>query len=519
MWMDITQGFLAAPRLKRVLVTIVTCGVLLTLPACGIPHLRQADPPPPIPPTFTGSDSQESSARLGIDQFYNDPTLTQLIYQGLAGNRELKNLEEEVQIAANEVRARSGAYLPFVSWGVGTGVDKPSIFTPEGAAEKQLEPLPGKRFPDPMPDFRLGLRFSWALDIWRELRNGRDAAAQRHLAAIERRNAFVTRLVADIAEGYYSLMALDKRIETLDQTIDLQEQSLKLAEAKKKAGRGTELAVQRFRAEVQKNQSEKSIVRQEIVEVENRINFLAGRFPQRVERASSRFIDLSIPALSAGLPAQMLENRPDIRQAEREIEAAGLEVLVARAHFFPRLDLTAGVGYRAFNPKYLFWTPDALIYNAAFELTAPLINKRAIQAEFQSANARQLQALYTYQRVVLDAFTEVVNRLAAVENYGRSIESRRQQLQSLAASAESANKLFLAARAEYVEVLLAQRELMEARLVLIDTKRKQLSAVVNAYQALGGGDLLSMPPATPADGPPWYLAPIIVPPEPVGTHP
>ncbi len=419
--------------------------------------------------------------------------LTHLIDLALAGNRELKILNEEAQIAGNEVLARSGAYLPFGALRADVGLDKPSLFTPLGAAEKQLEYLPGKHFPEPLPNFLLGLNFFWQLDIWRELRNARDAAAQRFFAANERRNYFVTRLVAEVAEHYYRLMALDKRLETLDKTIELQEQSLKLAIAKKNAGRGTELAVQRFQAEVRKNQSEKLIVTQEIIEVENRINFLVNRFPQPVERMSARFFDLNIHALSVGVPAQLLQNRPDIRQAERELEAAGLDVMAARARFFPRLDLTAGVGYQAFSPKYLFWTPDALIYNAAGSLVAPLINKRAIRADYLSANARQLESVYNYQRVILNAFTEVVNRMSMVVNYSKSIEIKKQQLEALEASVDVASKLFQAARAEYVEVLLAQRDLLEARMVLIDTRMQQLTAIVNAYQALGGGDLARFP--------------------------
>jgi len=318
------------------------------------------------------------------------------------------------------------------------------------------------------------------------LRNARDAAAQRYLAVSERRNYFVTRLVAEIAENYYGLMALDKRIEVLDQTIELQEQSRKLAKAKMDAGKGTALAVQRFQAEVHKNQSEKMIVKQQIVEVENRINFLLNRFPQPVERVSDKFLDLKINTLNVGVPAQLLQNRPDIRQAERELEAAGLDVQVARAHFCPRLDITAGVGYTAFNPRYLF-EPEALIYNVAGNLAAPLINKKAIQAEYMTANAKQLQSVYNYQRVILEAFTQVINRVTKVQNYSKSIEIKKQQLEQLEASVASANKLFDNARVEYVEVLLAQRDLLEAKTVLIETKKEQLSAIVNAYQALGGG--------------------------------
>src|SRR5262249_49112738 len=152
---------------------------------------------------------------------------------------------------------------------------------------------PGQFLPNPLPDFLLpGVNLSWQVDIWRQLRNARDAAALRYLGTTDGRNYVVTRLVAEIAEKYYTLMALDKRLENLDTIIALQEQSLEMAKAKKAAAQGTELAVQRFQAEVRKNQSEKLIVRQEIIEVENRINFLVGRFPEPVERMNVDFINL-----------------------------------------------------------------------------------------------------------------------------------------------------------------------------------------------------------------------------------
>ncbi|HZY87688.1 MAG TPA: TolC family protein [Gemmataceae bacterium] len=491
--MSLSLELLNTERVKLVLARAAVCSILLVLSSCGVPPLRPAQPGPGLPETFNGAASSANSARLGIVEFFNDPILAGLIDQALVGNRELKILEEEVQIARNEILARQGTYLPFVTFGANVGVDKPSRFTPLGAAEDQLEYLPGKHFPDPLPNFLGGLNFFWQLDIWRELRNARDAAAQRYFAASERRNYFVTRLVADVAENYYELMALDKRLETLDNTIVLQEQSYKLVKARMEAGRGNQLPVQRFQADIRKYQSEKLIVKQEIVEAENRINFLVNRFPQTVERTSARFFDLNMP-LSVGVPAQLLQNRFDVRQAERELVAAGLDVKVARAHFFPKLDITGGVGYQAFNPKYLFWTPEALIYNVTGDLVVPLINKKAIQADYRSANARQLESVYNYQRVVLNAFTEVINRVSKVQNYSRSIEIKKQQLESLDSAVDIAGKLFLAARIEYLEVLTAQRDLQEARFVLIDTKRQQLSAIVNAYQALGGGVLFFTPP-------------------------
>jgi outer membrane protein TolC len=341
------------------------------------------------------------------------------------------------------------------------------------------------------------------VDLWRELRNNRDAAAARYLAANERRNFFVTRLVADVAENYFGLMALDQRFDTLNKTIALFEGSYKVAKAKMEQGRGTKLAVQRFEAEIRKYQSEKQIVRQDIIELENRINFLLGRFPQPVERLSARFFNLDIQTLGVGVPAQLLQNRADIRQAERELVAAGLDVLVARAHFFPKVDITAGVGYEALSPKYLFTTPEALAYNVVGEFVVPIINKRAIQADYRTANARQLESVYNYQRVILNAFAEVVNRVSMVQNYSRSIELKKQQLDALVRAVNSANELFQNARAEYIEVLLAQRDFIDARMTLIETKRQQLTAIADAYQALGGG-MVPIPPQPdppPAPGP------------------
>ncbi|MFO0821880.1 MAG: TolC family protein [Gemmataceae bacterium] len=504
---------------KSVLARAIACGLLLALPACQIPKLRHAEPGPGLPAEYkintsaeypaqlaaviggvgyanlpTSANSADNTGLLGIQEFYDDQLLTRLLTQAISSNLELKNLEQEIQIARNEILARRGAYLPFVTVGARAGVDKPSLFTPRGAAEDQLLYPNGKHFPDPLGDFLGAFNFFWTPDIWRQLHNARYAAEQRYIAAVERRNYFVTTLVAEVAEKYYRLMALDQRIQNLNDTIDLQQQSYDIAKARFDAGRGTELAVQRFQAEVRKNQSEKLLVKQEIIEVENRINFLITRFPEPVERSSTGFFDLTIHSLSAGVPPQLLANRPDIRQAERELIAAGLDIKVARARFFPTLTITSGVGYQAFNLRYLFTTPDALIVGVAGDLVAPLINKAAIRADFMTANARQLEAIYNYQKVVLNAFTEVVNRLSMVEYYRKSIDVRTQQLAALDAAVDAASKLFQAARVEYIEVLFAQRDRLDARMALIDTKAQQLAAIVNAYQALGGGAVVSSTP-------------------------
>jgi multidrug efflux system outer membrane protein len=472
---------------NNAVVTALICSLLMFQPGCGIPKLRPALPAPPIPETFNGSMDPENSAQLPIGEFFNDPQLLNLIDQALWGNQELRILAQDIAIANNEVWRRTGAYLPFLSFGLNSSYNKLSTFTPLGADLSQISTPVGGPFPNPLPDFLLAGDITWQIDIWRQLRNARDAQSLRYLGTIDGRNYVVTRMVAEIAENYYRLMGLDKQLETLDGTIALMEQSLALAKAQKEGARGTELGVQRFLAEVRKNQSQKLIVRQEIIQTQNRINFLCGRFPQLVERVSAQFLDLQLQALRLGVPSQLLLNRPDIRQAERELQASGIDIRVARANFFPKVIITSGIGYEAFQPQYIFYTPESLIYSVAGGLVAPVINRRAIQAEFMNANARQLQALYEYQRTVLNAFTEVVNRISKVQNYSQSIELKRQQLASLELAVDAANKLFQNARLEYLDVLTVLRDRNEARIVLIETKQEQLSAIVNAYQALGGG--------------------------------
>jgi outer membrane protein TolC len=213
-----------------------------------------------------------------------------------------------------------------------------------------------------------------------------------------------------------------------------------------------------------------------------------------------------MPAVSLGVPAQLLLNRPDIRRAERELAAAGLEVLAARARFFPRVDLLGTVATQAFNPKYLF-QPEALVLHAATEVASPLINWAAIRAEYRTANARQLQALYDYQRVIIAATIEVVNRMSMLQNYTQSIEVLQRQLQALEAAVASATRLWQLPRekrqVDYLDVLTSQRDLLEARNRLIEARLQQLNALAGLYQALGGGTaVVCPPPVAPVPPPP-----------------
>jgi len=437
-----------------------------------------------VPATFGGSQAGgggTSSAQVQWSGFFTDPQLRALIDAALKNNQELNILLQEINIAKNEVMARRGEYLPRMGVRAGAGLEKVGRRTSQGAADEATG------VPEPLQDYLFGFFASWEVDVWKKLRNATKSAALRYLASIEGRNFMVTRLVAEIANSYYELLALDSALDVVKRNIEIQQNALKVVRLEKEAARVTELAVQRFEAEVFKNQSQQFVIQQKIIETENKINFLVGRFPQPVARNSAGFVDLVPAAVQSGLPAKLLENRPDVRQAELELAAAKLDVKVAKAYFYPSLEISGGVGYQAYGVKHLVTTPGSLFYNIVGDLMAPLINRQGLKANYFSANSKQMQAVYAYEQTILKAFSEAANQVAMIENLAKSYELRSKQVEKLNQSIEISSGLFKSARADYMEVLLTRRDALESQMELIETKQKQLSAVVNLYQALGGG--------------------------------
>jgi len=457
--------------------------VLLAFTGC-VPALKQEPrrANTEVPAAFAGREADKTtSATARANDFFKDPKLAALVDEALKNNQELNITALEIDIARSEVMAREGEFLPKLDARAGLGLEKVGRYTSQGIGDESAG------VPEHLPDFRLGFFASWEVDIWGKLRNATKAATFRYLSSIEGRNFTVTTLVAEIASTYYELLALDAELVVLKENLALQKSALESVRLQKEAARITELAVKRFEAEVLKNESRQFGVQQRIVETENRLNFLVGRFPQHVDRDSTTFAALTPPAIQAGLPSQLLENRPDIKQAELELAASELDVSVARASFYPSLGIRAGLGVQSFDLLKLVTTPASLFYGIAGDVVAPLLNRKVITANYFSASSRQLQAVFNYERAILKGYGEAAIQLAAIENYGKSYALRAQTVEKLNESIAISSTLFSSARADYVEVLLVRREALEAQLELIETKQQQLNAVVNLYRALGGG--------------------------------
>ncbi len=474
-------------RIKKIFKYLGIICISFLYTGCSLPNFGRKTENKTVPASYNNSRDSLNTAKTKWKDFFIDPNLVALIDTALKNNQELNIVLQEINIAKNEVRGRKGAYLPFVGVGAAAGVEKVGRYTSQGASDDANYITPGQKVPVNLPNYAFGLNASWEVDIWKKLRNSKNAALARYLASVEGKNFMVTHLISEIANSYYELMALDNQLEILKKNIEIQQSALEMVKLEKIAARVTELAVRRFEAEVLKNQSRQFYIIQQITVTENRINFLVGRFPQPVSRNSQNFTNLIPDSIHAGLPTQLLENRPDIRQAEKELMATKLDVKAAKAEFYPSLMITGGVGYAAFNPQYLVTTPLSLIYTLAGDLVAPLINRNAIKANYYSANSKQIQAVYNFERSILNAHIEVANQLSNINNLKKSYDLKTLQVQALTKSIEISISLFKSARADYMEVLLTQRDALESKFELIETKKQQMNAMVNIYQALGGG--------------------------------
>lgn len=439
-----------------------------------------------VPQNYGYSQDSTNTAKVNWKTYFSDPDLTSLIDSALKNNQELNITLQEIIINKNEIRARKGEYLPFVGLRGGAGFQPIPRYTWQGAVEDNVDFKTKKDVIESISDYSFGLSASWEIDIWKKLRNAKKSAVMRYLSSIEGKNFMVTNLVKEIANSYYELMALDNQLDIVEKNIEIQSNALQIVKQERDAAKLTQLAVNRFEAQLLNTINLQYEIKQNIIETENMINFLTGRFPQPVKRNSTAFINMTVDTVYTGIPSQLLSNRTDIKQAELQLVAAKLDVKVARANFYPSFRIQGGLGFQAFNPAFII-NPYSILYSLAGDLMAPLINRNGIKATYYSANAKQVQAVYNYERTILQAYIDVVNQQSRKNNFSKSYYTKAKEVDILAQSITISNNLFRSARADYIEVLLTQREALASKMELIEIKMKQMNAKVGIYQALGGG--------------------------------
>lgn len=472
-------------------ITVLLLGSTLLFSACSITQDVSHHTHREIPESFDRDLDSLSIGSQSWRDFFTDPYLIDLIDTALANNPDMRQAIHRIDIAHANLRLRRGAMLPGVDAVAEAGLRKYGFYTADGIGNYDTnfsENLSeDQKLPDPLPDYFIGVRTSWEIDLWGKLRNQKEAAHQRFLASYEGRKLVQTSLVAEIATAYYELVALDNELQILRKNISLQEQALAVIHIQKIAGRETELGVQQFNAILSNSKAKEQVVLQQINTAENHLNFLAGRFNGTIKRSKTALPEESVSLTAAGTPLGMIALRPDIRMASLELMANHGELNAAKAAFLPALVLSPYVGFQSFDISKLLSTPTSVAYGLIGGITGPIFNQRSIRSAYESQLATYGVQFEEYEKTVLTAWKEVQNNLQAQQFIEQRRLHTRNEVEALSLAVDAANELLKAGRATYLDVITVQRNVLEAELELIATNLEGMQTKIDLYRALGGG--------------------------------
>ncbi|QEH42173.1 efflux transporter outer membrane subunit [Chitinophaga sp. XS-30] len=452
------------------------------LSACSLPR------PLTLPDTTALPQPEGDTLSLsGFEQIFSDPHLRALIDTALRRNNDLLSAAQRIAAAEANLLGAKSAWQPSVDLAVSAGVERYGDYTMNGVGnfDTNLSPNIDKdqRIPDKVPDYFIGLRSSWEIDLWGKLKSRKKAAYSRFLASREGQRLLRTQVVAGIAGMYYELVALDQELAIIRRNITLQESAVATVNIQKAGGRATELAVQQFTAQLLSTQGLAFHVKQEIARLENQLNALIGRLPVPITRRVTAVLP---DIVNKGIPAGLLLQRPDVLQAELELRAGQADIDAARAAFLPSLTLTPYAGFNAFKAGLLFRTPASMAWGVAGGLTAPVFNKRQLKAQFNISSAATMSAFYAYRQAIVNGYQEIATALAGVENQQQAYRLKSKEVAVLQGAVSTANTLFSTGYASYLEVITAQKSVLEAELALITSRREVYQGLVSLYRALGG---------------------------------
>ena len=399
-----------------------------------------------------------SSASVTWDKFFTDPQLQEWIQIGLQYNSDLNIARLKVKEAEATLMASRWALLP--------GAD----FSMRGG-------LPGQ--------FSASLEASWQTDIFGSLRN----AKRKAQAALEQSEAYAqavkTQLVATIANSYYTLLKLDEQLNISNRTLNTWEESIRTLEALKRAGKTNEAAVLQAKANMLSVEANVLTLEKEILAVENSLCALLGIVPMPIKRSTLNQQVLP-QKLSAGVPVELLNRRPDVKQAEMKLAQAFYGVNIAKASFYPNITLSGALGWTTGSGN-ISVNPGSIIANLIAGLTQPVFARGANKARLETAQSQLEQAAYGFRQSLLDAGVEVNNALTLWQTAQKRVELDKKQIVNLQAAIWNTQLLMKHGNAEYLEVLTAQKNLLQAELTEAADKYDEIISAVNLYQALGGG--------------------------------
>jgi multidrug efflux system outer membrane protein len=456
----------------RAIILIVLAGLLVSC-AVGPDYERPAVPSADAFRMAEPTTETTSIANMSWWELLKDEELQKLIRIALEENKDLKHAVATMEEYAAKLFISRTDFIPQLS---GTAY-APSF------GRKSVFLVPG--FPNPFNYYLQG-NLSWELDLWGRIRRSNEAARADLLSKEESRRAVVLQLVSGVAEAYFDLLQFDMQLEIARQTVKSWEESVRIAQARLRQGLTNKLDLDQFESERANAAARTAELERQMVQKENQISVLLGRSPHKIPRGRSLTEQVVPPEVPPGLPSELLQRRPDILQAERALEASNARIGMAKGDRFPKLSLTGILGVA--NPKLSrLFDNEGEFGVLGPSLAGPLLNAQILGFQQEAAEAQTRQMLAQYEQTLLVAFKEVEDALVAVRTAREQRQAQIQQVESLRSAFRLAELRYKGGLANYLDVLVARRNLFEAELALTGTHRLHLVSIVQLYKALGGG--------------------------------
>lgn len=407
-----------------------------------------------------GPSDTISTASVAWEEIFTDPILQEWIKLGLEHNTDMNIAELKVKESQAYLLAARRALLPGLSFGA-SGGGFPGTFTGQ-------------------------LEAGWDADIFGSLRNSKRKAEAALMQTEAYKHAVQTNLVATIANNYYMLLMLDEQLKISRRTLTTWEENIRAMEALKRAGKTNEAAVLQAKANKLSVEASVLTLEKEILALENSFCALLGTVPMSIERGTLENQQLP-DRLCAGVPAELLSRRPDVRQAEMTLAQCFYDTNIARAAFYPNLSLSGAIGWTTGNGGSIVLDPGSIITKLIGSLAQPIFNRGAIKAKKLAAEAKYHQAIFEFRQSLLDAGVEVNNAIALWQTAKKRVEIDKKQIVNLQAAVWNTQLLMKHGNASYLEVLTAQKNLLQVELAEVSDRYDEVQSVINLYHALGGG--------------------------------
>jgi len=455
----------------------------LALTAAGCTVGPNYERPKLEPPTqYRGLAAQpaaESVADVPWWQVFEDPALQALIREGIASNLDLRSASARVV----ESRALAGiakSYLyPDIGAGFGTSQEQPSRV---GDPKLTKEQVPDRSY----SNWALTGSLSWEIDLFGKLRRGKEAAFAQYLASEEGRRAILITLVGDIASTYFYLRELDLQLEIARRTVKTNDDTVTYYVNRLQGGVSNRLEVDQAKANRAVTAAAIPDIELQIAIAENALSVLLGRPPSGIARGLALGDRDVPPAVPAGLPAQLIERRPDVVQAEQLLVAANANIGVAKALFYPAISLTGSLGTVS-SSLTDFLTGDSLVWSFGAGLFQPIFNGGRIRQNYDAAVARYDLALAQYQKAALNGYREVADSLVTIQKLAQRRIEIESGVEALRDAVQLSRARYDTGLSSYLEVLIADQQLFSQEIQLAQVRGAQLRAVAQLYRALGGG--------------------------------